>query len=386
MRQTDPNNPDGLWALAISGSVNLAGGGGAGGTSMVDDNPFTPGGTSITPAGGYYGGRQIGSGNAAAPALSGSAILQVHVVAGGAGGGLSQLQVVGSDNTNFNNVGYPSGGSPTFNSVPVIVMNQAAAGGGFASVAVFGSPGMPVYTVGSTNIVNPVGILGLAGSVQITGSVNPHGVFAPAGSINVVGSVSATQLGAPWSFVGSMAATNLGGSVGVTQIGAPWSVVGSAGITGLGGSIGAVNLGGSVGVTQLGAPWSVVGSVDVTPLASFSLGGVPMVDIRGSLTATQWIISGAASGQFVVAGSAPASQRIRFSSYHLVSTGTVDLAWQSPSGVWLTGSMRLLPGAGFGLAGAFPNGPILIGSQQSAVYIHSSGTQNIGGIAVGWIE
>lgn len=328
MRQVDPANPDGVWQMITSGTVNIVGGG-AGGTAMVDNNPFTPGGTSITPIGGYVGGRTIASGNAAAPAMNASGMLIIAVGAGGAGGGFAQLQVVGSDNSNFVNVGWPSGGSPTLNAIPVQVMNQSAGGGGFASTAVYGSPAMPVYVVGSMNVVNAVGILGVAGSVQITGSINPHGIFAPAGSVNVVGSVGATQLGAPWSFVGS---------------------------------------------------------TSVTPLAAFSLSGVPMIDTRASLTPTQWIISGAASGQFVVAGSAPANLRVKISSYHLIATGTVDLQWMSPSGVAVTGSMRLLPGAGFGMAGHFPNGPVLIGSQQSAVYILSAGTQNIGGVAIGTVD
>lgn len=323
MRQVDPANPDGLWQMVTSGTVNIVGGG-SGGTAMVDNNPFTPGGTSITPAGGYVGGRSIGSGNAGAIGLSPSGAVLVHVIAGGAGGGLAQLQVVGTDNSNFANVGWPSGGSPTFNSVPVIVMNQSAGGGAaFASVAVYGSPAMPVYVVGSVNVVNA------------------HGIF---GSVSVLGSV------------------NIGGAVG---------------IFGSTSGVASVNLapGGIVGI---------FGSVSV--LGSVNVGGVAVVDTRGSLVPTQWIISGAASGQFVVAGSAPANQRVKVSSYHLIATGTVDMQWMSPSGVAVTGSMRLLPGAGFGLAGQFPNGPVLMGSQQSALYILSAGTQNIGGVAIGTVD
>lgn len=471
MRPLDPSNQDGGWQLVIAGSVNLAGGGGAGGTSMVDNNPFTPGGTSITPAGGYFGGRQVASGNAAAPALSASAILQVHVVAGGAGGGLSQLQIVGSDNSSFVNVGYPSGGSPTYNSIPVQVMNAAAigggAGGGFASVAVYGSPAMPVYAVGSVNVVNVIQVTAVGASMNFVGSVNPHGIFAPAGSVNVYGSVNiagpidaansavrvnvvtggagggnanltvrgsgnadihvgyasgaafnqdggayvpilgTVNLGAgaapfasvavygspgmPVYVIGSVNVVNQAANSGFASVAVygspamPVYVVGSVNVVnGLTGSVAATNLGGSVGVTQIGAPWSFVGSVGVTPLAAFSLGGVAQVDPRGSLVPTQWIISVGGSGQFAIAGSAPANQRNYFTGYRFISTGTVDVQFESPSGVAVSGSLRILPGAGIVDSGG-GNWPVLVGSQQSAIYMRFTGTQNVGGWANGYI-
>ena len=264
---------DGPHQLAISGSINLVNCGGA-----TDNTSFIPGVSGLTPIGGYFGPRSISSGNIAAPALSASAILLVDVRAGGAGGGVANLTVRGTANTDLH-VGYAS--------------------------------------------------LGPAGTNLDGGAYMP-----------VLGSV------------------NVGGMTG------------------------------SVNVTQGTLPLPVVGSVNVvvgTGSLNSTLVGVGVVDVRGSFTLTQWSISGAASGQFVVAGSAPANQRVWISSYHLISTGTIDLTWMSPSGVSISGSMRLLPGAGFALAGAMPNGPVLLGSQQSAVYINSAGTQNIGGIALGWV-
>ena len=385
---------DGPHRILISGTVNTIGGG-TGGTAMVDNNPFTPGGTSITPVGGYYGGRSVSSGNAAAFSIDQSGNLQVNVVAGGAGGGVANLSVRGSANTDLH-VGYASGAGVNQDGgayVPILgTVNLGAGAAPFASVAVYGSPAMPVYNIGSVNVVNPVGIFGSLG----------------AGSLNVL----AGQAGAPWSVVGSQ---------GVTQLGAPWSFVGSAGVTPLATftvaldkiptvnlGLGTVNIGniptvlvgsipaGSLNVLagQAGAPWSVVGSVNAvmgtlpmpivgsinaTPL------GVQVTDPRASLTATQWIISFGGSGQTVVAGSAPASQRVYFSSYHLVATGTIDMQWQSPSGVAISGSFRVLPGAGFAFAGAMPNSPVLIGSQQSPVALLATGTQNVGGVAIGWV-
>jgi len=587
VRAIDPTAPAGPHQMLVSGTVNIGGGavGGAGGTSMVDDNTFTPAGTSITPMGGYVGGRQVASGHAGAVAMSGSAILQVHVVAGGAGGGAANLTVQGTAGNDVSvgvasgaagaagnwpvPVAYASGRYQTVNlgtpigifgslsgvatvhlglpatvnlgSIPTVNLGQGTvnignvpavtgsvrvtvlggsvgvlpigdftvwtanaaggggfasvgvygsvtglmtvnlashidtvnsavrvnvvtggagggnanlttrgtagtdlhvgqasnnlgawpnydggmwlpvmypsgyyptvniagggAGGGFASVAVYGSPANPVYAIGSVNVVNAVGVFG---SVSVTGSVNivpPTNMTVWLANQNAgSGFASVAVYGSPANpvyVIGSVNAVGGGGSVGVTQIGAPWTVTGSVGVTPLAVftvnmGMGTVNVGNIVGITGSvsilgsvnigGQPISMVGSVGVTPLASFSLGGIVEVDTRASLTATQWIISGAASGQFVVAGSAPAGVRVRLSSYQLIATGTVDFQWMSPSGVAMSGSMRLLPGAGFGLAGAFPNGPVLIGSQQSAIYILSAGTQNIGGVAIGWLE
>ena len=71
---SDPNSPDGDWALRING--------GNGGTSTTDNSTFTPGASSITPIGGYQGGRQVASGHVAAAAINGSGVLQVDMVSG----------------------------------------------------------------------------------------------------------------------------------------------------------------------------------------------------------------------------------------------------------------------------------------------------------------
>lgn len=160
-------------AMNVAGTINIIGGG-SGGTSMIDNNPFTPGGTSITPAGGYHGGRTVASGNAAAFAIDGSGNMQVNVVAGGAGGGLANLTVQGTANSALH-VGYASGSNLNQDggaAIPIFgTVNLAAGAAPFASVAVYGSPGNPVYNVGSVNVVNPVGITAAAGSVNILGSV-----------------------------------------------------------------------------------------------------------------------------------------------------------------------------------------------------------------------
>lgn len=430
MRPTDPNNLDGPWTMLLTGTVNTIGGG-LGGTSMVDNNPFTPGGTSITPAGGYVGGRSIASGNAGAIGLSPSGAVLVHVIAGGAGGGLAQLQVVGTDNSSFANVGWPSGGSPTYNSVPVVVMNQTAAGGGFATVGVYGS----VTVLGSVNIGGqPISVVGSAGVTGLGGSIGVTQIGAP---WSLTGSVGATQLGAPWSVVGSAGVTVLSGSVGATQLGAPWTVVGSQGVTqlgapwsvtgsmgvgGLGGSIGAVGLGGSMGVTQIGAPWSVVGSAGITGLGgsigavnlggsvgAFGLGGsyavylqnnvqsggqymgqvtasvagVVIVDSRGSLTPTTYAIQ--ASGGTALVASMSAGNRIYVYGVRLLTSATVDVSFVSPSGVYLEGSQRLLPGAGFA-ENSMLGAPLLVGAAASgSIFLNMSGAAVVGGIIRAWI-
>ena len=510
---------DGPHQMSVTGTVNIIGGG-SGGTSMTDDQAFTPGSTAITPAGGYYGGRTIGSGHAAAPALSNSAVMLVHVVAGGAGGGLAQLQVVGSDNSNFLNVGFPSGG--TFrNTVPVF-----GQGGSFPVVGsvnvVQGT--LPLPVMGSVNAVSNLMVQGTnntaihVGFASGAGGLADGGAAVPiTGSANVViggGTAGVTQTSVPWLITGSVGVTPLatetvwygggfvdtansairvssvgtvpvpittasfmyadstnsairvnvvtggagggvanitvrgsantdlhvgyasgagfnvdggaylpilgtvntvGGGAGFASVavyGSPANpvynvgsvnVVNAVGILGSVSVTGSVNITGSINPVGIFGSVSVVGSVNITgsinPVGVFgsvntlaSLAGVTAngslaldVDPRANLTLTQWIISGAASGQFNVSPSAPASQRIWWSSYQLIATGTIDLQFMSPSGVAITGSFRLLPGAGFALAGAAPNGPVLVGSQQSGIYILSAGTQNIGGVAVGWV-
>jgi hypothetical protein len=206
VRAIDPTAPYGSWQMLVSGTVNTIGGG-LGGTSMVDNNPFTPGGTSITPAGGYFGGRQVASGNAAAPAISGSAILQVHVVAGGAGGGVANITVHGTAGNDVN-VGVASG--------------AAGAAGNWAMPVVYAS-GM-YATVNA--VIGAANIVGLAGSVQVVGSVRTTGLGGSIGALGIGGSVGVVGAG------GSMGVVGLGGSVGVTQITTPWVVVGSQHIGG----------------------------------------------------------------------------------------------------------------------------------------------------------
>lgn len=85
---TDPTNPDGDWNVRTAGS--------AGGTSTTDNTNFTPGASSITPVGGYFGGRQVGSGHIAAVAVNGSGVLQVDMISGGANSGFATVGVYGS--------------------------------------------------------------------------------------------------------------------------------------------------------------------------------------------------------------------------------------------------------------------------------------------------
>lgn len=84
---SDPNQLDGDWNLRTVG--------GSGGTSTTDNSAFTPGSGSITPIGGYYGGRSVGSGHVAAAAINGSGVLQVDIISG-AGNGFATVGVYGS--------------------------------------------------------------------------------------------------------------------------------------------------------------------------------------------------------------------------------------------------------------------------------------------------
>lgn len=498
LQQVDPLNEDGLWHMVTSGTVNIIGGG-SGGTSSVDNNPFTPGGTSVTPAGGYQGGRQVASGNVGAFAISPSGLLLVDVRAGGAGGGQANLTVRGTANSDIQ-VGYASGAGPNVAGgayVPILgTVNLGAGAAPYASVAVYGSPANPVYNIGTVNVSNAVTVTAAAPSfnvvgsmgvtplasftvnlgniptvnlglgtvnvgnlVTITGSVRitaatdftvwlansgagggfataavygspafpvyvqfPSGYFptvntagggagggfasvavygSPLFPVYVLGTVNVSNFAAGTGFasaavygspanpvyiIGSANVVGGGGSLGVTQIGSPWGVIGSVGVTPLAsftvnlGSIPTVNLG--LGTINVGNPVGIFGSVSVLGTVNV---GLAVVDARGSLVATQWIISGAASGQFVVAGSAPAGLRNYISAFHLVGDGTLDMRWASPSGIGISGSMRILPGAGFAMAGALGNSPLVIGSQNSAIYLDARGTLNVGGIAVGWV-
>ncbi len=463
-------------AINIGGTVNIIGGG-SGGTSMIDNNSFTAGGTSFTPVGGYRGGRSIASGNAAAFAIDGSGNMQVNVVAGGAGGGIANLSVRGTANSDLH-VGYASGAGVNVDGgayMPILgTVNLGAGATPFASVAVYGSPANPVYNIGSVNVVNSVTALVAGGSLSVVGSVGvtplssftvnfggvatvwyggigadtansavrvnvvAGGAGGGVANLTVVGSANtalhvgyASGAGVnvdggaylpvqfPAGYFPTVNSAGGGGGFATAAVyGSPAfpvynvgsvNVVNAVGIFGSVSGLATVNLGSiptvnlGLGTVNIGNAHGVFGSVSIlgsvnlgaggivgifgstSGVASVNLGGVGVVDVRGSLSPTMWIISGAASGQFVIAGSAPASQRDWFSSFHLLATGTIDGQWMSPSGVAISGSMRLLPGAGFALAGALPNGPVLWGSQQSAIYFNSAGTGNIGGFAAGWV-
>lgn len=450
LRPVDPTNVHGPWMQVLTGTVVIGGGtvGGAGGTSALDDSGFVVGASSLTPMGAYQGGRSVASGHIAAPAMNASAMLIVAVGAGGAGGGVAQNQITGTDG-NWLNVGYASGGT-FLNTVPIT--GSINPHGVFGSMSVVGS----VQVTGSINVGNLVSVVGSVGVTPLasftvnlgsTATVNMANFADTANSairVNVVaggagGGVANNTVtgtantalhvgyastnagawpnvdGAAWMPVmfpsGFYPTVNIagggagGGFATAAVYGSPAFPVYNVGTQFLtNGSLPVILLGGSTGVTQIGAPWSVVGSAGVTPLASFTvnMGSIPtvnlglgtvnvgnypavqVVDVRGSLVPTQWIISGAASGQFVVAGSAPANLRNFLSAIHLISDGTADFQWMSPSGVAISGSMRLLPGAGFAPAGALQS-PIVIGSQNSAIYIRALGTLNIGGIAIGWV-
>lgn len=125
--------------------VNIVAGGGAGGTSSIDDTGFTPGASSETPAGGVYQSTPdtVDDGDTGALRMTvrralvttvetpagDSAIddvndaVRVNVVAGGAGGGLVQLQVKNAGGVDTD-VGYSAGDEE----VPVNVVGALPAG------------------------------------------------------------------------------------------------------------------------------------------------------------------------------------------------------------------------------------------------------------------
>lgn len=321
---------DGPYQMNISGTVNTIGGG-TGGTAMVDNNPFTPGGTSITPVGGYVGGRSIGSGNAGAIALSPSGLVLVDVRAGGAGGGIANLTVVGPANTALH-VGYASGAAVNVDGgayVPVqfpsgyypTINTVGGGGGGFASAAVYGSPAFPIYNIGSVNVVNAVGIFGSTSGVA---SVN----LGPGGIVGVFGSTS----GVATVFLGNIPTVNLG--------------------------LGTVNVG--------------------------NFPGVQIVDTRGSLVPTTWPITGS-GGVFQVIATAASPNRVYLYGMRVVTSATVDLQFQSPSGTTLDGSVRLLPGAGW--VENYPLGtPAYIAPVGSGNFVFNlSAAAQVSGIARGWV-
>lgn len=194
---------DGPHQLSVTGTMNIIGGG-SGGTSMTDNQPFTPGSTSVTPMAGYFGGRSVSSGNAAAVSIDHSGNLQVNVVAGGAGGGIANLSVRGTANADIH-VGFASGANLQQDGGAALpITGTVAVGGMVGSVnAVLGT--LPVPVVGSMGVtplasftVNLGGIatvnLGL-GTVNIGNNPTVLVGSIPAGSLNVL----AGQAGAPWS-------------------------------------------------------------------------------------------------------------------------------------------------------------------------------------------
>ena len=310
----DPANMDGQFYMRTPG--------GSGGTSTTDNSAFTPGTSSLTPMGGYYGGRQVGSGNVAAPAIDGSGVLQVNVIAGGAGGGNAQLQVQGTA-ANWQNVGFASGNAgaagnwavpikmasgyyPTLNMVTgltfsVNVVNTpdvhvtagsiwVANGAAFATVAVYGSPGFPVYNIGTVNVSNSVTVL-------------PGATF-------------------------TISLDN----------------------------IPTVNLG----------------------LGTVNIGNIPVVDTRNAKVPTMFPIKATTSGVTLIC-----SGLFPYSVYgvKLITDATVDVYFVSPSGgTALEGTMRLLPGAGFAENNHLSS-PLY--SCPSGLFIVLSGNANVGGVVRG---
>lgn len=360
--------------LRVTGSVNAGGGG----TSMADNSAFTPGTSSVTPIGAYYGPRSIASGRIAAPALNASAVLQVDIISGAAGGGVANLTMRGTANTDVY-VGVASGPAGAWGNwnLPVVYAS------GFYPTVNIGA-GVVTVNLGSIPTVN----LGL-------GTVNLGNVPG------IVGSVGVTPLATFTVALDKVATVNLG--LGTVNIGN--GIVGSVGVTPLAtftvslDKVATVNLG--LGTVNIGN--GIVGSVGVTPLATFTvaidkiatvnlglgtvnIGNIVKVDVSASLTATTWPIGWGGSGHsaIVVASSNPAV-RAYISGITIIATGTIDFSIQSPINTFLTGSLRILPGAGFVRQGGIKN-PILIGDSNATVYVHATGTQNVGGWFTGWVE
>lgn len=431
------------YQLSVTGTMNIIGGG-SGGTSMVDNNAFTPGSTSVTPVAGYHGGRSVASGNAAAVAIDGSGNLQVNVVAGGAGGGVANITVRGSSNSDLH-VGYASGaGFNQDGGAYLPILGSVNVGGVVGSVnAVLGT--LPVPMVGSVNVQGSLGVGQLAGPWTMVGSVNvtavstqtvtfggnatvwyggigadtansairvnvvAGGAGGGAAQMQVIGSDNST-----WLNVGQASGrtdlfhavpvwgtiNTVGGGTGFASVAVygspanPVYAIGSVNVVNALGVFGSVNV---LGTTTLGAIATInmgLGTVNIgnQPNVTATLTGVGItasgaldVDPRANLVATQWIISFGGSGQSAGVAGSIASQRVYFSSYHMVATATVDLQWNSPSGVAISGSFRMLPGAGFALGGVMPAGPVLMGSLGSQIFLAGNAVGNVGGVAVGWI-
>lgn len=433
-----------IGAIGAGGSMGVVGAGGSMGVTQIAGPWSMVGSVNVTPVASY-------TVNIASHIDTAGSAVRVNVVAGGAGGGVANVQVRGTANTNVY-VGFASGapGTDGAYALPVVYASgfypidlvgsavrvnvvAGGAGGGVANLQMRGTANTNVYLGVASGAPGTDGAYalpvvyasGLYPTVNlgagVVGSVNATNLGGSVGALGIGGSMGVTQIGAPWSFVGSVNAVNLGGSVGVvgaggslgvTQIGAPWSVIGSMGVTPLAsftvnpGSVFTVNLG--LGTVNIGN--GLVGSVGVTPLASFTvnLGSIPtvniglgtvnignvvtatlpavsVVDTRGSLTATQWAINFGGSGYSAISvASLNPAVRTNLYSVMIVATATVDISFQSPSGTFLTGSLRILPGAGFAMQTQLAN-PMLIGATNATLFIHATGTQNIGGWVNGWI-
>jgi hypothetical protein len=312
LRAVDPTAPAGPHQMVVSGTVNIGGGavGGAGGTSMVDNNTFTPGGTSITPAGGYVGGRQVASGNAGAFAMSASAILQVHVVAGGAGGGVANLTVQGTAGNDVN-VGFASGAAGAAGNwaLPVVY-----ASGVYATVNVAG-----IATVNLGNI--PTVNLGL-------GTINVGNVHGVVGSQFVIGRG------------GSMGVVNLGGSVGVMPIGdfTVWNAN-----PGAGGGFASVAVYGSPGM-----PVYVIGTMNVTNLAAgngfasvavYGSPGMPVYNVGTVHISNAGDIGGGTGFASVAVYGSPAMPVYNIGTVHIVNAPNVGVIG-IPGSVHILGSIN----------------------------------------------
>lgn len=440
------------YQMSITGTVNTVGGG-TGGTSMTDNNAFTPSSTSITPVGGYHGGRSVASGNAAAFAIDGSGNMQVNVVAGGAGGGIANISVRGTANSDIH-VGFASGaGLYADGGAALPITGTVNVSGVVGSVnAVLGT--LPVPMVGSVNVTGSLGVGQLAGPWTMVGSVNvtavstqtvtfggnatvwyggPYadttnsalrvnvvagGAGGGLAQIQVIGSDNSTWLnvgqasghtdlfhavpifgtvntvggggtsfasvavyGSPANPVYNVGSVNVVNNVGVTQVTSPWVTTGSVNITGSinpVGIFGSVNVVGSVNAVLGTLPVPMVGSVNVTPQ------GIQVVDVRGSITPTQWAIQLGASGPNVLFN-APAAGAIKLYGLTMVANATVTYRLQSPSGTDLTGSITLLPGAGV-VELAPIRDPIYTGAATATWNLWLSSAAAVGGIARGWVE
>lgn len=429
---------DGPHQLSVTGTVNIVGGG-SGGTSMTDNSPFTPGSTSITPMGGYVGGRQIASGNAGAPALSASAIMLVDVRAGGAGGGIANLSVRGTANSDIH-VGFASGANLQTDGGAALPITGTVAVGGISGSVNVTQGTLPLPISGTVN-------LGL-GTVNIGNIPNVVVGSIASGSLNVL----AGQAGAPWSMVGSVwiggigsdtansairvnvVAGGAGGGVAQLQVvgtnnstwlnvgqasgatdlfhaipvwgtintvggggsgfataavyGSPAfpvynvgsvNVVNAVGIFGSTSVIGSVNITGSLNPVGVFGSMSVVGSVNSTIVAQ-----PIVVDVRGSVVPTQWAIQLGASGPNVLFN-APGAGAIKLYGLTMIANATVSYRIQSPSGTDITGSVTLLPGAGVVEISPIRD-PIYTGAATATWNLWLSSAVAVGGIARGWIE